>query len=74
MYDTVKAADAQKQYCADHGYPFFAPWRSGMCFHCGRNIYEPVHWPDGHTTGITVEGAGKTLITGCPHCHYSFCD
>lgn len=74
MYDTRKAADAQRRYCEEHGYHFFAPWRSGFCFHCGRDIYEPVTWPDGRTTGITVEGAGKSLITGCPHCHYSFCD
>lgn len=25
-------------------------------------------------TGITVEKAGKTLITGCPHCNKSYCD
>lgn len=74
MYDTVKAAEAQQQFCEAHGYPFFAPGPSGHCYHCGKDIYSPHQWPDGHTSGITVEGAGKTLITGCPHCHYSFCD
>lgn len=27
-----------------------------------------------HVTGISVEEAGRTLVTGCPHCHRSFCD
>jgi len=25
-------------------------------------------------TGITVEKASKELVTGCPHCHKSYCD
>lgn len=74
MYDTAKAIEAQRHFCEEHGYPVFAPGYSGYCYRCGKNIYQPETWPGGHTTGITVEGAGKTLITGCPHCHYSFCD
>ncbi len=74
MYDTAKAVAAQEQYCDDHGLPFFAPRRFGICFHCGRNIYKPMHWSDGRITGITVENAGKFHITGCPHCNFSFCD
>ncbi len=74
MYDTHKASEAQERYCIEHGYPYFAPGRTCRCYHCGRDIYQLIEWPDGHISGITVEGAGKALITGCPHCHYSFCD
>jgi hypothetical protein len=27
-----------------------------------------------YITGITVEKAGKELVTGCPHCNKSYCD
>jgi hypothetical protein len=27
-----------------------------------------------YITGITVEKAGKELVTGCPHCNISYCD
>lgn len=27
-----------------------------------------------HETGISVEEAGATLVTGCPHCHRTFCE
>jgi len=27
-----------------------------------------------YITGITVEKAGKELVTGCPHCNRSYCD
>lgn len=27
-----------------------------------------------YTTGITVEKAATSLITGCPHCNRSYCD
>lgn len=74
MFDTQKAAEAQEKFCSEQGYPHFAPGRTGRCYHCGRDIYQRIVWPDGHDSGITVEGAGRTLITGCPHCHYSFCD
>jgi hypothetical protein len=69
-YDTREAAAAQIAYC----HPQFAPGRSGRCYRCGRDIYQRKEWPDGHVTGISVEAAGNELITGCPHCHYSFCD
>ncbi|MBA1335892.1 MAG: hypothetical protein HPY66_1710 [Firmicutes bacterium] len=27
-----------------------------------------------YISGITVEKAGKELVTGCPHCNRSYCD
>ena len=73
MFDTNAADAAQEKYCHEKHYPHFAP-RSGFCYRCGRDIYRQITWPSGHTTGISVEGAGNHLITGCPHCHYSFCE
>lgn len=74
-YDIEQAAQAQADYCERHGVPMFAPM-NGYCDHCCRNIYEahtyrrePVR-----TYGISVEEAGKRLITGCPHCGHTFCD
>ena len=75
MYDTIKAIKAQRDYCKANDVPNFAPAFNGECYHCKHNIYEPCKHPDGRVTdGITVERAGKTLITGCPHCRYSFVD
>lgn len=44
----------------------FAP-SNGICYRCGRNIAEGEN-------GITLEKLGSYIITGCPYCHYSFCD
>lgn len=74
MYNTTKAGEAQKKFCSERKYPEFAPTRTGHCYRCGRDIFQLVKWPDGHTSGITVERAASEFITGCPHCHYSFCD
>ena len=73
MFDTRLAAEAQAKYCQERGYPNFAPCGGG-CYHCGRDIYKQIVWPDGNSTGITVESAGHGLVTGCPHCHYRFCE
>ena len=54
---------AQKEYCDENRLPHFAP-KSGRCYRCNKQIYEL----------IDLEKASNTLITGCPHCHYSFCD
>lgn len=73
IYDSYEAAKAQIGYCEAKGLPRFAPsW--GLCPHCGRNIYQPVQHSTGTVTGITVRSAANGLISGCPHCHYSFCD
>ena len=44
----------------------FAP-SNGICWRCGRNIAEGEN-------GYTPEDIGDYIITGCPHCHYSFCE
>ena len=74
VFDPIAAAKAQAQFCEDHELPLFAP-DNGWCIACGRNIYEPYTCRRGNETvtyGITVEYAGKKLITGCPFCHTSF--
>lgn len=37
------------------------------CYNCGKDITEG-------DKGITLEKLGDYIITGCPHCHRSFCD
>ena len=54
---------AQDKYCKEKHLPNFTP-RNGVCWHCHNNIYERV----------TLEQAGSDVITGCPFCHYSFCE
>ena len=44
----------------------FAP-KDGICWHCKRNIAEGEN-------GITLERLGDYIITGCPHCHKSYCE
>lgn len=85
-YNVIESRKAQSEYQERTGSPEFPP-RSGNCWNCGKNIYEPFHWkfengrkvPVGEetstmTTGITVEKAGNELVTGCPHCNRSYCD
>lgn len=71
-FNTNEACKAQKKYQDDNNHPDFAP-RDGSCFRCCRNIYTEIDHGD-YKTGISVEDAGKSLITGCPHCHYSYVD
>ena len=54
---------AQKKYCDENQLPHFAP-TDGICWRCHKQIYD----------AISLEKASNTLITGCPHCHYSYCD
>ena len=72
-FDPTEAAKAQDSYCTQHEVPMFAP-SDGICYHCGRNIYDPITYRgrEDHTYGISVEEAGKRLISSCPHCNYSF--
>ncbi len=78
-YDISEAIKAQKMYCEQKRLPHFAPY-DGRCWNCRQNIYSPGKhvWAgryDGRETeGISVEKAGSELITGCPHCHRSYCD
>lgn len=79
-YNKNKAVLAQKKYIEENKAPDFAP-NNGVCFKCHRNIYEPFTRTKTNilgeekevTTGITVEEARTTLVTGCPHCNRSYC-
>jgi len=46
---------------------------SGACYKCGRNIYQNYELTNYNGKYISHGYDGKTLVTGCPHCHYSFC-
>ena len=76
-FDIQKSIKAQRDYCNEKGYPYFAP-NDGVCWRCHRNIYQRIeHKADrgnSYCTGISTEEAGKFHITGCPHCNKSFCD
>ncbi|MNP79761.1 hypothetical protein D3C76_1776770 [compost metagenome] len=79
MYNINESIEAQKKYCEENQAPHFAPY-SGRCWNCNQNIYEKGRhfWAgkfDGRESeGISTEKAGKELVTGCPHCHRSYCD
>ena len=73
-FDPEKAHNAQAAYCREKMYPHFAP-SNGKCWKCRQNIYLPVKNRNGYQSlGISVERAGRELITGCPHCNWSFCE
>jgi len=59
----------QKQLCKEKNYPHFAP-NSGICWKCNRNIYQNYIIGD----RISHGKSGEEFITGCPHCHRSYCD
>lgn len=74
-YDIDSAVTAQRKLQKDRNYPSFAP-ATGRCYRCKNNIYKPRSQERNgveYTTGISVEEAATELITGCPHCNYSFC-
>lgn len=71
-YNSAQAKEKQREYCKEHSLPHFAPY-DGICFSCRQNIYRPIEHK-GYVTGISVERAGKELITGCPHCNRTYCD
>lgn len=64
-YNSELARKAQDDLCDRRKLPHFAPL-DGICFYCGGNIYK-----DG---GVSVEEAGKRLITSCPLCRRSYCE
>ena len=72
MFNVIEARAAQMKHCEDKELPHFAP-KSGNCWSCGKNIYQEID-KGNYSTGITVEEAGRQLITGCPHCSRSYCD
>jgi uncharacterized Zn finger protein (UPF0148 family) len=56
-------AKMQKKFCAENGYPHFAP-EDGVCPWCGNQIYDK----------ISEAVAANNLITGCYYCHHSYCE
>lgn len=79
-YDPLLAMRKNEEYCREKQITSLAP-RNGICFRCRCNIYEAKTAIENIfgeekevTTGITVEEASSRDITGCPHCHASFCD
>lgn len=60
--DFAQLHAAQAVLCKAKGWPHFAP---RVCWKCHREIYS-------HPTAQAE--AAVTLITGCPHCHKSYCD
>ena len=55
-----------RDWCRSRELPCFVP-PSGKCFACRRDVFEDTE----HTAGYPETGE---FITGCPHCHRTFCD
>jgi hypothetical protein len=73
-YNISEAIEAQERYCKKNGLPYFAPG-NGICYRCNKNIYKKIKRDETSIErGISVEAAGTKLITGCPHCNWSFCE
>lgn len=73
-FDVDKAIDAQKHYCSKMGQPYYSPL-NGMCPKCRQYIFQrvPIKGSKLNTyTGISVQEAGKFLVTQCPHCNTDF--
>ena len=73
-FNTDEAVAAQRKYCHEKGIPNFAPGLDGKCYRCNKDIYRQIDQGNGRSTGISVEQAASSLVTGCPHCNYSFVD
>lgn len=69
LKELQECKDAQAELCRVEDFPHFAPV-SGRCYKCGRNIYQNYLLGSRESNGYD----GKTFVTGCPHCHRSFCD
>ena len=54
--------DVRRSFFREHGEPDFAPL-NGHCWHCGFDLidYYGIQWE-------------TEPITGCPSCHYSYCE
>jgi hypothetical protein len=75
-FNVNEAIQAQKKLQLEKKYPDFAP-SNGICYACQKQIYSQIEQDfNGNIffTGISVEKASKSLITGCPHCNRSYCD
>lgn len=71
-FNVREACEAQSKLCNAKSYPDFAP-SDGVCYACNKNIYKEIDHGS-YKTGVSVERATNELITGCPHCHRSYCD
>lgn len=63
-YDPVAAILAQRELCERMGQPLWVS--SSRCGSCNRELFAP--------GGISIDKAGKAIITSCPFCHHSFVD
>lgn len=72
IFDTSLATKGQREFALARKYPHFAPG-DGRCYSCNEQIYEQKDH-GGYKSGIGVESASTSLVTGCPHCHHSYCD
>lgn len=73
-FNVYSSRTAQEHYCKKNNYPYFAP-ESGICWKCNQQIYtEGKNRMGNLSKGISVEKAGSELITGCPHCNWSYCE
>ena len=57
--------EAYKKWCREHDLPNFVP-PSGKCFGCRNEVFGDTK----HTKGAEPD----EFVTGCPHCHRTFCD
>lgn len=71
-FNVSKACKAQDKLIREKDLPYF-PSSDGVCYRCGKNIYTQIDHGK-YKSGISVEKAGTALVTGCPHCHRSYCD
>jgi hypothetical protein len=73
-FNVLYSMVAQERYCKEKEYPNFVP-NNGICWKCNQQIYaEGKNRMGNLSKGISVEKAGSELITGCPHCNWSYCD
>ena len=89
-YSVAKASKAQAEYQDRTKSPRFAPTTGGCWScrrniyephfwkmepqYIGYKRVEATKEDYDIVTGVTVKEAGETLVTGCPHCHRSYCD
>ena len=71
-FNSKEACAVQSKLCLAKNYPHFAPY-SGKCYYCDKDIYSKVD-RGSYSSGISVESAEISLVTGCPHCNKSYCD
>lgn len=71
-FDVALATKGQREFVLARKYPHFAP-ADGRCYSCNTQIYQQQDHGE-YKSGVSVESASTGLVTGCPHCHHSYCD